>query len=355
MISILDHDEEADLLSVLVTGAAGFIGYHVAEYLVARGSEVIALDNLNAYYDVDLKMARIDRLKGQSLFTFYQQDLNDREGLERLFERHRFTHVINLAAQAGVRYSLEAPEAYIQSNLVGFTNLLECCRLYPVDHLVYASSGSVSGLNTLLPSSVSHSASHPMSLYAATKRSNELCAHAYSHLFRIPTTGLRFFSVYGPWGRPDMALFLFAEKMLKGEPIEIYNYGEMTRDWTYISDIVQGIIAALDHPAQPDDRWSGHAPEMATSSAPYRIYHLGRGEPASLMRAVELLEQALGVSAQRVLRPMQPGDVRDTYAEIEAARQDLKFDPQVNLQEGIERFVAWYLDYLKGKSTDGDG
>ena len=321
-------------------------------YLLERGSEVIALDNLNHYYDVTLKMARIEALKKSVRLTFYQQDLNDGPSLHKLFQRYQFTHVINLAAQAGVRYSLEAPEAYIQSNLVGFAHLLECCRLYPVEHLVYASSGSVSGLNTMLPSSVSHSASHPMSLYAATKRSNELCAHAYAHLFGIPTTGLRFFSVYGPWGRPDMALFLFAEKMLKGEQIEIYNYGNMTRDWTYISDIVEGIIAALDHPAQPDKQWSGDTPQMESSSAPYRVYHLGRGEPASLLGAVELLEASLGVQADKVLRPMQPGDVRDTYASIEAARRDLNFDPKVSLQEGIELFVHWYLDYLKATSTN---
>jgi UDP-glucuronate 4-epimerase len=313
---------------------------------------VVALDNLNPYYDVTLKNARVKELKASSNFTFYQQDLNDGPRLHTLFQRHQFTHVINLAAQAGVRYSLEAPEAYIQSNLVGFAHILECCRLYPVKHLVYASSGSVSGLNTMLPSSVSHSASHPMSLYAATKRSNELCAHAYSHLFGIPTTGLRFFSVYGPWGRPDMALFLFAEKILKGEQIEIYNYGDMTRDWTYISDIVQGIVAALDHPAQPDEEWSGANPQMETSSAPYRVYHLGRGEPASLMDAVELLEQALGVKANKVLRPMQLGDVRDTYAEIEAAHKDLNFRPQVSLKEGIELFVSWYHDYLTTQSAD---
>jgi UDP-glucuronate 4-epimerase len=332
-------------LRVLVTGVAGFIGYHVAQHLLARGEEVIGLDNLNTYYDLKLKRARLDQLADQSRFTFCHQDLSDGPALHALFKRYSFTHVINLAAQAGVRYSLEAPEAYIQSNLVGFAHVLECCRLYPVEHLVYASSGSVSGLNTTLPSSVSHSADHPMSLYAATKRSNELCAHSYSHLFGIPTTGLRFFSVYGPWGRPDMALFLFTDLILRGEPINVYNYGEMTRDWTYIDDIVAGIIAALDHPAQPNQTWSSANPEPETSSAPFRVYHLGRGEPASLGSAIELLESALGLEAEKLLLPMQSGDVKDTYAEIEAARRDLGFDPKISLSEGIERFIKWYRDY----------
>lgn len=329
-------------LRVLVTGAAGFIGFHVSNALLERGEEVIGLDSLNTYYDPELKAARVERLKAKRGFTFCHQDLSDGDGLRALFVRYRFTHVINLAAQAGVRYSLEAPEAYIQSNLVGFANILECCRAYPVEHLVYASSGSVSGLNEILPSSVTHTTGHPMSLYAATKRSNELCAHAYSHLFGIPTTGLRFFSVYGPWGRPDMALFLFTDKMLRDEPIDVYNFGDMTRDWTHIDDITRGVLAALDHPAQPDSAWSGERPILERSSAPFRIYHLGRGEPASLMRAIELLEEALEVKAEKRLKPMQPGDVKDTYAEIEAAQVDLGFAPSVNLAEGIKNFVAWY-------------
>jgi UDP-glucuronate 4-epimerase len=332
-------------LRVLVTGVAGFIGYHTATTLLERGEEVIGLDSLNHYYDPQLKDARIAQLRDSSKFTFYHQDLSDGLALEELFKRHTFTHVINLAAQAGVRYSLEAPEAYVQSNLVGFSHLLECCRRYPVEHLVYASSGSVSGLNEMLPSSVSHTVGHPMSLYAATKRSNELCAHAYSHLFRIPTTGLRFFSVYGPWGRPDMALFLFTEKMLKGESIDIYNFGDMTRDWTHISDIVQGIIKALDHPAEPDPTWQGDTPKIETSSAPFRVYQLGRGKPVSLMEAVGQLEVALGVTAEKNLMPMQLGDVKDTFAEIEAAQRDLDFAPSVDLAEGILDFVQWYKNY----------
>ena len=332
-------------MRVLVTGAAGFIGYHVSQFLLGRGEEVFGLDSLNPYYDPALKEARIDQLKSKEGFTFYQQDLSDGAALEALFVEHKFTHVINLAAQAGVRYSLEAPEAYVQSNLVGFNYLLECCRKHTVEHLVYASSGSVSGLNQMLPSSVSHTVGHPMSLYAATKRSNELCAHAYSHLFNIPTTGLRFFSVYGPWGRPDMALFLFTDKMLRGETIDIYNHGDMTRDWTHVSDIVQGIVAALDHPAQPDPQWNGENPNLETSSAPFRVYHLGRGKPVSLMSAVEHLETALDVVADKRFLPMQPGDVKDTFAEIEAAEKDLGFKPVIDIAEGIQDFVSWYKDY----------
>ncbi len=332
-------------MRVLLTGAAGFIGYHVATTLLERGEEVIGLDSLNHYYDPELKNARIAQLKAKENFSFFHQDLSDGLALEALFKQYNFTHVINLAAQAGVRYSLEAPEAYIQSNLVGFGHLLECCRRYPIEHFVYASSGSVSGLNEMLPSSVSHTTGHPMSLYAATKRSNELCAHAYSHLFKLPTTGLRFFSVYGPWGRPDMALFLFTEKMLKGETIDIYNYGDMTRDWTHVSDIVQGIIAALDHPAQADPDWSGTEPKLETSSAPFRVYHLGRGKPVSLMEAVKQLENALGVEAKKNLMPMQPGDVKDTFAEITAAQKDLGFAPNMDLEEGILDFVQWYKEY----------
>jgi UDP-glucuronate 4-epimerase len=337
-----------------VTGAAGFIGYHVSEQLLARGERVIGLDNLNAYYDIELKRERLSRLEARERFSFIKADLSDREALRSAFERYGFTHVINLAAQAGVRYSIEDPDAYLQSNLIGFHHLLECCRHYPVEHLVYASSGSVSGLNSYLPSSVSHGTGHPMSLYAATKRSNELCAHAYAHLYGIPTTGLRFFSVYGPWGRPDMALYLFSDQMIAGETLELYNYGEMTRDWTHVDDITAGIIAALDHPAQADPTWAGDQGVLERSSAPFRLYHLGRGEPVALREAVRLLEEAHGVKAEIKLSPMQPGDVKDTYAEIEAARHELGFEPKVDLRDGIQSFVSWYRAYhqIEDRSHD---
>jgi len=336
------------MMTVLVTGAAGFIGYHVSQALLSRGERVVGLDNLNAYYDVSLKKERLKRLMGHETFTFLHEDLSDKEALHSAFERYGFTHVINLAAQAGVRYSIEDPDAYLSSNLVGFHHLLECCRQFSVEHLVYASSGSVSGLNSYLPSSVSHNVGHPMSLYAATKRSNELCAHAYAHLYGIPMTGLRFFSVYGPWGRPDMALYLFSDKMIKGETIELYNYGDMTRDWTHVSDITAGVIAALDRPARPDPNWAGDQGVLERSSAPFRLYHLGRGEPAQLREAVRLLEEAHGVTASITLSPMQPGDVKDTYAEIDAARSELGFEPQVALTEGIQDFVAWYRAFHQG-------
>jgi UDP-glucuronate 4-epimerase len=335
------------MMTVLVTGAAGFIGFHVSRALLERGERVVGLDNLNSYYDVNLKHARLEQLQPYERFDFLELDLSDLEGLEAAFERFGFTHVINLAAQAGVRYSIEDPDAYLKSNLIGFHHLLERCRRYPVEHLVYASSGSVSGLNTYLPSSVSHTTGHPMSLYAATKRSNELCAHAYAHLYGLKTTGLRFFSVYGSWGRPDMALFLFAQKMLAGETIQLFNYGEMTRDWTHINDITAGVLAALDHPASPDPEWRGDQGVLERSSAPFRLYHLGRGKPCSLKGAVAMLEQALGVKAKIELAPMQPGDVRDTYAEIEAAERELGFAPSVDLEEGMKEFVQWYLDYHK--------
>ena len=333
-------------MKVLVTGAGGFIGFHVARALKERGDEVIALDSMNDYYDLSLKEARRDLLVEAGI-RFVTQDLIDAAALMKLFEAEGFTHVINLAAQAGVRYSLEVPEAYINSNIVGFANLLQACRLFPVDHLVYASSGSVSGLNATLPAGVSAPVGHPMTLYAASKRSNELMAHAYSHLFGIPSTGLRFFSVYGPWGRPDMALFLFAKKILAGEPIDIYNYGEMTRDWTYIDDIRDGIIAALDHQPEPDPAWDPLSPALDSSSAPFRLYHLGRGAPVQLLEAVEFLEEAIGLKAEKRLKPMQLGDVKDTYAEIDAAIERLDFQPKVDLKEGIQRFIDWYRSHYQ--------
>ena len=333
-------------MKILVTGAAGFIGFHVARALAERGEEVVGLDSMNDYYDPELKRARRALLVEQGL-PFFEQDLADGPALLQLFEAEGFTHVINLAAQAGVRYSLEVPEAYINSNIVGFANLLQACRLFPVEHLVYASSGSVSGLNQSLPAGVSEPVGHPMTLYAASKRSNELMAHAYAHLFGIPSTGLRFFSVYGPWGRPDMALFLFTKKILEREPIDVFNYGDMTRDWTYIDDIRDGIIAALDRSAEPDPSWDPMQPALASSSAPFRLYHLGRGAPVKLLEAIELLEEALGQKAEKRLKPMQLGDVKDTYAEIDAAIELLDFQPKVDLREGIGHFVRWYRHHYQ--------
>jgi UDP-glucuronate 4-epimerase len=332
-------------MKVLVTGAAGFIGFHVAQQLLQQNISVVGLDEMNAYYDLMLKRARLDLLQSYDHFTFTLQDVSDGDALFALFTQHQFTHVIHLAAQAGVRYSIEDPDAYLKSNLIGFHYILESCRRYDINHLVYASSGSTSGLNRILPSSVSHMTGHPMSLYAASKRSNELCAHAYSHLYNLPTTGLRFFSVYGPWGRPDMALFLFTEKILRGETIDVYNYGDMTRDWTHIDDIVQGILASLAYVATPDQNWNPAQPILETSSAPFKLYHLGRGKPASLTYAIELLEECLGKKADKHLMPMQLGDVKDTYAEIDAAQKDLNFDPQVDLEQGIPTFVQWYRQH----------
>ena len=340
-------DTRRRCMKVLVTGVAGFIGFHVAQTLIHQHIEVVGLDEMNDYYDLHLKHARLELLKSHDLFTFTLQDLSQEETLFELFTQHQFTHVIHLAAQAGVRYSIEDPNAYLKSNLIGFHYLLEACRHHKITHFVYASSGSTSGLNQILPSSVSHSTGHPMSLYAASKRSNELCAHAYSHLYNLPTTGLRFFSVYGPWGRPDMALFLFTQKILNGETLDVYNYGEMTRDWTHINDIVQGILASLRNTAQPDPNWDATQPNPETSSAPFRLYHLGRGKPASLLYAIELLEKNLGKTANKNFMPMQPGDVKDTYAEIEAAQRDLQFTPQVDLEDGIADFVQWYCQYYK--------
>jgi UDP-glucuronate 4-epimerase len=334
-------------MKVFVTGAAGFIGFHVSLALLQRGDLVVGLDSMNRYYDPTLKQARLDVLKQHVGFEFYQLNLNDFDGLKSIFEKHQFTHVINLAAQAGVRYSIEAPLEYIQSNLVGFGHILELSKQFKIQHFVYASSGSVSGLNQTLPSSIDHHVDHPMSLYAATKRSNELSAHAYSHLFALPTTGLRFFSVYGPYGRPDMALFLFTDKILRGESIEIFNYGNMTRDWTYIDDIRDGIILALDHQAKAHPDFSPLTPHPAQSSAPFKIYHLGRGKPVSLLSAVEELEKALGKEANKIFRELQAGDVTDTFAEIEASRRELGFEPKVDMKEGIQAFVNWYKTYYR--------
>ena len=333
-------------MNVLVTGAAGFIGFHVAQKLLARGDQVVGLDNLNDYYDVKLKLARLKQIEDAPGFTFAKIDLQDRPAMDALFEEHDFDAVINLAAQAGVRYSLENPQAYIDSNIVGFTNILECCRHHKIGHLVYASSSSVYGMNTAMPFSIHDNVDHPISLYAASKKSNELMAHTYSHLYGIPTTGLRFFTVYGPWGRPDMALFLFTRAILAGEPIQVFNEGNMQRDFTYIDDIVEGIVRVLDRPATANPDWSGEKPDPGTSSAPSRLYNIGNNNPEQLDDFILAIEQALGKKAERILLPMQPGDVAATYADVDDLVSAVDYQPQTTIQAGIDRFVAWYLDYM---------
>ncbi len=333
-------------MHILVTGAAGFIGFHVAQKLLNRGERVVGVDNLNDYYDVNLKLARLALLEAQPAFTFIKANLQDRPAIEALFNEHRFDAVINLAAQAGVRYSLENPQAYIDSNIVGFTNILECCRHHNIGHLVYASSSSVYGMNSAMPFSVHDNVDHPMSLYAASKKANELMAHTYSHLFGVPTTGLRFFTVYGPWGRPDMALFLFTKAILAGEPIKVFNNGQMQRDFTYIDDIVEGVIRIMDKPATPNPDWDSAAPDPGTSSAPYRIFNIGNNNPVSLMDFISAIEKALGKTAEKELLPMQPGDVAATYANIEDLIDAVNYHPQTPVQEGIDNFIAWYMEHM---------
>ncbi len=330
---------------ILVTGAAGFIGHAVAEKLLARGDAVIGFDNLNPYYDVTLKQARLAHLAAKAKFTDVRADIADRETLIAVFERERPEAVVHLAAQAGVRYSLENPHANVESNLAGFVNLCEACRAHPVSHLVYASTSSVYGANLNMPFAVSDGADHPVSLYAATKRANELIAHAYSHLFAIPTTGLRFFTVYGPWGRPDMALFKFTKCMLAGKPIEVYNRGKHRRDFTYIDDIAEGVVRVLDRPPAPDPDYDYTAPDPAASGAPYRIYNIGHGEPVPLMDYIVALEETLGVKAQIEYLPLQPGDVEATAADVSALERDVGYRPAIDVKEGLARFVAWYRDY----------
>ncbi len=329
----------------LVTGAAGFIGFHVAGSLLARGQRVVGLDNLNDYYDPSLKEARLEQLRSQPGFSFDRIDVSDRNAMERLFGTETFDVVVHLAAQAGVRYSLTNPHAYVESNLVGFINVLECCRHARVPHLVYASSSSVYGANSRMPFSVHHNVDHPISLYAATKKANELMAHTYSHLYRLPTTGLRFFTVYGPWGRPDMALFKFTRAILAGEPIDVYNHGQMRRDFTYIDDIVEGVVRACERIPQPDARWSAADPDPACSSAPYRVYNIGNNRPVELLYVIDVLERCLGRKAERRLLPMQPGDVPETYADIDDLVKDVGFRPAISLEEGVARFVEWYRNY----------
>ena len=330
---------------ILVTGVAGFIGYHLAERLLDKGREVVGVDNVNPYYDVRLKEARLARLEGRDGFRMRRLDLADRPGVEALFAELAPDYVVNLAAQAGVRYSLTNPHAYVDSNVVGFTNILEGCRHAGTKHLVYASSSSVYGANTQMPFSEHHGVDHPVSMYAATKRANELMAHTYSHLYGLPTSGLRFFTVYGPWGRPDMALFLFTRAILAGKPIEVFNEGRMMRDFTYIDDIITGVERLVDHIAAPNPRWSGDAPDPATSYAPFRLYNIGNNNPVELLRLIEVLEQAIGKTAEKIMLPLQPGDVPATYADVADLNAAVGFRPDTAIEEGVARFVAWYRDY----------
>ena len=334
-------------MKVLVTGAAGFIGSHLSERLLSRGDTVVGIDNINDYYDPNIKIARLDRLKKHEAFEFQKLDLADRGGMEALFSSHQFDRVVNLAAQAGVRYSIENPHAYIDSNIVGFLNVLEGCRHTNVQHLSYASSSSVYGANTLQPFSEHHNVDHPVALYAASKKANELMAHSYSSLYKLPTTGLRFFTVYGPWGRPDMALFLFTKGILEGTPINIFNNGEMFRDFTYIDDIIEGVVRVTDQVAAPNPNWSGDKSDPATSYAPFKIYNIGNNNPVKLMDFVEAIENELGIKAIKNMMPMQPGDVPGTSADVQSLMDDVGFKPEITVQQGIKQFVGWYKEYFK--------
>ena len=346
---------------ILVTGAAGFIGFHLSKKLLERGDEVVGLDCLNDYYDVELKYARLSQLgiersqiqagllckSKEASFSFIQLQLEDLAGLDKLFQAEKFDVVVNLAAQAGVRYSLINPHAYINSNIVGFVNILECCRHQQVQHLVYASSSSVYGLNSEMPFSTAHNVDHPVSLYAASKKSNELMAHTYSHLFGLPTTGLRFFTVYGPWGRPDMALFLFAKAILAGEPIKVFNHGQMIRDFTYIDDIVEGIIRVADRPPVANPNWNPAIVDPAHSSAPYHVYNIGNNQPVQLAEFIAAIEESLGKKAVKELLPMQPGDVAATFADVHDLEVDTGYKPATSVQTGIQRFIDWYRWYYQ--------
>jgi UDP-glucuronate 4-epimerase len=330
---------------VVVTGAAGFIGYHLSERLTNNGDEVVGLDNLNDYYDVNLKLGRLRQLEGKRNFTFKKLDLANKEGVVNLFAKGAFDVVINMAAQAGVRYSLTNPHAYTSSNIEGFLNVLEGCRESGVKHLIFASSSSVYGANTRIPFSVHHNVDHPMSLYAATKKANELMAHTYSNIYRLPCTGLRFFTVYGPWGRPDMALFLFTKAIIEGRPIDVFNFGKMQRDFTYIDDVVEGVVRVTERIPQSNPQWSGNNPDPASSNAPYRLYNIGNNKPVELTTFIEILERCLGKKAQKNLLPLQPGDVPVTYADVDDLMKDVGFKPSTPIEEGIQKFADWYLSY----------
>jgi len=334
-------------VKILVTGAAGFIGFHTSRKLLERGDEVVGLDNLNDYYDVRLKYARLEILQRFPNFRFVKLDLADRAGMPELFAKERFNRVIHLGAQAGVRYSIQNPLAYVDSNVVGTANVLEGCRHNGVQHLVYASTSSVYGANTKMPFSVHQNVDHPLSFYAATKKANELMAHTYAQLYSLPVTGLRFFTVYGPWGRPDMALFLFTRSILEGKPIDVFNYGHHRRDFTYVGDIAEGVIRACDRPATPNSQWDSDAPDPATSKAPYRLYNIGNNQPVELLRYIEVLEECLGRKAERNLLPLQAGDVPDTWANIDDLTRDVGYTPATPGEKGIRAFVDWYRDYYK--------
>lgn len=332
-------------MKVLVTGVAGFIGAETALALLQRGDEVVGLDNLNDYYDVDLKRARLARLEAHPAFHFLKCDLKDRSPIEDVFAAHKPERVVHLAAQAGVRYGIQNPHSYADSNITGFLHVLEGCRHHTVEHLVYASSSSVYGANTRMPFSVHDNVDHPLSLYAASKKANELMAHSYAHLYGLPVTGLRFFTVYGPWGRPDMSLFLFTRKILAGEPIEVFNNGNHARDFTFIDDIVEGVVRTLDRVAEPNPAWSGNAPDPATSGAPYRLYNIGNNQPVELMDLIACLEKALGRTAEKIMLPLQPGDVVRTAADIDALVADIGFQPKTPIEDGVRSFVDWYKGY----------
>lgn len=334
-------------MKVLVTGAAGFIGFYLSQQLLARGDQVIGLDNLNDYYDVNLKLKRVEQLKSNPQFNFVELDLADRQGIENLFSKQQFERVVHLAAQAGVRFSIDNPHAYFESNLVGFGNILEGCRHNNVEHLVYASSSSVYGANKTQPFSEHHNVDHPVSLYAATKKANELMAHTYSSLYQLPTTGLRFFTVYGPWGRPDMAYFSFTKNILEGTPINVFNNGDMYRDFTYIDDIIEGVVRTLDNVASSNTSWDGQTPDPATSYAPYRVYNIGNNNPVKLMDFIGAIEKAVGKEAIKNFMPMQQGDVPSTCADVSALEADVGFKPNTSVEHGIQKFVEWYRGYFK--------
>jgi UDP-glucuronate 4-epimerase len=332
-------------MKVLVTGVAGFIGSQSARALLDRGDEVVGIDNLNDYYDVNLKLARLARLRDRNNFHFIRADLANRAEVEEVFRTHRPERVINLAAQAGVRYAFQNPHAYVDSNLVGFLHVLEGCRHNGVEHLVYASSSSVYGANTRMPFSIHDNVDHPLNLYAASKKANELMAHSYAHLYRLPVTGLRFFTVYGPWGRPDMSLFLFTKNIMAGEPIDVFNFGQHARDFTFIDDIVEGVIGALDKVAAPNAQWNGEDPDPGTSTAPYRLYNIGNNQPVELLYFIECIEKAVGKKAIKNMLPLQPGDVPRTFADLDTLAADIGFRPKTSIEEGIRRFIQWYKEF----------